>query len=281
MTPTTDVATTGAAALGLSEEEYADLLGQQEEEFDEASFQTPILKIGQPLTREVQNEQAEAGEFINTLTGEGIGDEIDFVVAYYQQGRFAADRDSNKAYVAFGDLIPEAWGELLGEQFVGTRFDQHPDAEETYKARVNNKEIEWGKGPPISTTHNYTGLALVNVLDEDGVETGEIEMQPVRLSLQRTNMPSVRKINSLKRMSLRNRPFWDKVFHLSTERKTFAKGTAFLLVPKLARDTTEAERLAAVELAQAVAAGRVTDNQAGDSAADAPVEPDAKGGLGV
>jgi hypothetical protein len=280
MTPSKEVAPTGATALGLTEEEYNALLGQQDDEFDNDTLQTPILKIGQPLTREVQNEQAEAGEFINTLTGEGIGDEIDFVVAYYQKGRFAADRDSNKAYVAFGDTIPEAWGELLGEQFVGTRFDEHPDAEETYKARVNNKEIEWGKGPLISTTHNYTGLALVQLYDEDG-EATEVEMQPVRLSLQRTNMPSVRKINSLKKMSLRNRPFWDKVFHLSTERKTFAKGTAFLLVPKLTRDTTEEERIAAVELAQAVAAGRVVDNQAGDSATDTPVEPDAKGGLGV
>jgi hypothetical protein len=275
MTPSKEVATkSGAEALGLTQDEYDALIGQQDDEFDSDSLQTPILKIGQPLTREVQQEQAEPGEFINTLTGEGIGDEIDFVVAYYQKGRFAADRDTNKAFVAFGDVIPEAWEPLVGASYVGTRFDEHPDAEETYKARVNNKEIEWGKGPLISTTHNYTGLALVEV-------DGETEMQPVRLSLQRTNMPAVRKINSLKRMSMRNKPFWDKVFHLSTERKTFAKGTAFLLVPKLTRDTDEAERLAAVELAQAVAQGRVTDNQAGESAADAPAEPDAKGGLGV
>jgi hypothetical protein len=273
MTPSKEVAATGAAALGLSEEEYKALMGQQEDEFDSDSLQTPILKIGQPLTREVQQEQAEPGEFINTLTGEGIGKEIDFVVAYYQKGRFAADRDTNKAYVAFGDTIPDAWEPLVGAHAVGTRFDEHPDAEEQFKAAVKNKEREWGNGPLISTTHNYTGLALVEV-------DGETEMQPVRLSLQRTNMPAVRKINSLKRMSLRNRPFWDKVFSLSTERKAFAKGTAFLLVPKLTRDTSEQERLAAVELAQAVAQGRVTDNQAGESA-DRPAEPDAKGGLGV
>lgn len=270
MTPKQEVATTGAAALGLSEEDLQALMGQQDDEFDNDSLQTPILKIGQPLTREVGAEQAEAGEFINTLTGEGIGDDIDFVVAYYQKGRFASDKETNKAYVAFGDLIPDAWEPLVGAQFVGTRFDQHPDAEETYKERVNNKEIEWGKGPLISTTHNYTGLALVND-----------EMQPVRLSLQRTNMPAVRKINSLKRMSMRNKPFWDKVFNLTTEKKQFPKGIAFLLVPKLTRETTDEERLAAVELAQAVAAGRVTDNQSGDSAADAPVEPAAKGGVAL
>jgi len=264
-----------AAALGLTNSEYDDLIAGQEEEFSDDSIQIPILKIGQPLTKEVQAEQAEPGEFINTLSGEGLGNEIDFIVAYYQPGRFAADRETNKAYVAFGDEIPEAWEPVVGAQFVGTRFDQHPDAEETYKERVNNKEIEWGKGPMISTTHNYTGLVLVPGDDDT------VEMQPVRLSLQRTNMPSVRKINGLKRMSLRGQPFFNRVFALSTERKSFAKGAAFLLVPKLTRETTPEERIVALDLAKLVRAGRVADNQAAGAGADAPVEPDAKGGLGV
>lgn len=273
MTPSTEVATSGAAALGLTEEEYAEIVGGQEQEFDEGSLQTPILKVCQPLTREVndENSEAEPGDFLNTLTGDVLGKEIDFVVAYYQQGRFASDKESGKAFVAFGDTIPEAWEPLVGAAFVGRRFDEHPDAEEQFKAAVNNKEREWGKGPLISTTHVYTGLALVEVGDE-------VEMQPVRLSLQRTNMSAVRTINSLKRMKLRNRPFWDKVFHFGTEKKTYAKGPAWNLVAKITRDTTAEERLAAVEVAQAVRAGRV--KEAG--AAEAPaVEPDAKGGLGV
>lgn len=279
--PGTDLAEVNPAAqaLGLTNEEYDDLIAGQEEEFSDDSLQIPILKIGQPLTREVQAEQAEPGEFINTLTGDGLGNELDFIVAYYQQGRFAADRETNKAYVAFGDVIPDAWEPLLGAQFVGTRFDEHPDAEEVYKERVNNKEIEWGKGPSISTTHNYTGIALVPVRDEDGNPTDEVEMQPVRLSLQRTNMPAVRKINSLKKMSLRGQPFFNRVFNLSTERKSFAKGPAFLLVPKMGRETDIEERLAAADLAKLVRAGRVADNQA--SADDKPVEPAKNGGIGV
>ena len=74
----TDVATVDAAEL-------ESLQAQQEEEFDGVDlFQTPILKIGQPLTREVQAEEAEPGEFINTLTGEGIGNKVGFIVAFYQ-----------------------------------------------------------------------------------------------------------------------------------------------------------------------------------------------------
>jgi hypothetical protein len=275
MSTSTDVATPTSAEVAVQDPELLALQAQQDAEIDEVGlFQTPILKIGQPLTREVQAGDAEEGEFINTLTGESIGNKVSFIVAYYQRGRFAADRDSGRAYVAFSDTIPDAWADLVGEEFVGTPFTEYPDAEEKYKARVNAKEIEWGKGPLVSTTHNFTGLALV-----EG-ESGD-EIQPVRLSLQRTNMPAVRKILTLKKASLRNRPFWEKVFDLGTEKKPFNRGAAHLLTVKLGRDTTPEERQAAVELAQAVSAGRVTDNQVQAERDSAPVEPDAQGGLAV
>ena len=160
----------------------------------------------------------------------------------------------------------------MGEEFVGTPFAEYPDAEEQYKRRVNNKEIPWGKGPLISTTHVFTGLALV-----EDIETGEVELQPVRLSLQRTNVPAVKKWMTLKQSKLRNRPFWDKTFVLETEKKSYDKGMAYNLKVSVGRDTTADEKEAAVALAQAVLAGRVADNA--DGAVDAPVEPDAKGGM--
>ncbi len=281
MSKSTAVATKDDTTGGLlSPEELAALQAQQAAEFDDDLTQTPILKIGQPLTREVQAEQAEAGEFINTLTGEGIGTKVEFVVAYYQKGRFAADRDSGRAYVAFGTTIPDAWSDLVGDEFVGTPFSEYPDAEERYKARVNAKEIEWGKGPLVSTTHNFTGLAVVPVLDEEGKDTGETEFQPVRLSLQRTNMPAVRKWVTLIK-SLRGRPVWDKAFELGTEKRTFDRGAAHLLTVKLGRVTSPDEREAASELALAVSSGRTVDNQVQAEAGSKPVEPDAKGGLAV
>lgn len=278
MSKSTAIAETNAGTdLAVSQAELDALLAQQEAEIGDDLVQTPILKIGQPLTKEVQAEEAEAGEFIDTLTGEGIGTKIGFIVAYYQQGRFAADRDSGRAYVAFGTTIPDSWADLVGEDFVGTPFDQYPDAEEQYKSRVNKKEIEWGKGPLVSTTHNFTGYAVVPSVDPDG----EDELHPVRLSLQRTNMPSVRKLLTLRKAVLRGKPFWDMVFDLGTEKKQFDRGAAHLLTVKPGRATTPEERQQACELAMAVAAGRVVDNQASDAAADAPVEPEAKGGLGI
>ena len=261
---------------GVTQEELDALLAQQEDEFDDGFVQIPIFKIGQGLTREVQDGEAEAGEFIDTLQGEGVGTAIGFIVSYFQKGRFAADRDTNKAYVAFGDTIPENWADLVGEEWVGTPFAEHPDAEETYKQRVNAKEIPWGKGPLISTTSNFTGFAVIPSIDPDEPD----ELRPARLSLQRTNNKVASKWLRLKSSALRNKPFWDLVFDLGTSKEQYSRGVAYNLTVAKGRPTTPDERTLAVELARTVAAGRVNDNQA-DTADGVAPEPEAKGGLGV
>lgn len=263
---------------GMTQDEYDALVQQQEGEFSPDLLRTPILKIGQGLTREVQSGDADAGEFIDTVRGEGIGDKIGFIVAYYQQGRFAADRDTGRAYSAFGETIPEHWEPYVGVEFVGTRFDEHPDADEQYKAAVNRKEFEWGQGPKISTTHNFTGYSITDSVDEDDPDP---IFSPARLSLKRSDVPVVAKWMTLRRSFLRNKPFWEVVFDLSTEKNTYKKGQAYNLVVKVGRKTTPEEKMLAVELASAVAAGRVVDNQASDAVADTPAAPEAGGGLAV
>lgn len=179
--------------------------------------------------------------------------------------------------MAFSSTIPDAWADLVGEEFIGTPFIEYPDAEEQFKNRVNRKEIPWGSGPLVSTTHNFTGLAVVEPL---AGEPGEAELQPVRLSLKRTNVPVVKKWITLYK-SQRNSAFWDRVYDLGTEKKDNKRGVSHLLTVRLGRPTTADEKAAAVELAQAVQAGRVADNADSDAAVDAPVQPDAEGGLDV
>lgn len=173
-------------------------------------------------------------------------------------------------------MIPEHWADYVGEEFVGTRFDEHPDAEEVFKAKANRKEIQWGSGPPISTTHVFTGIALV-----EDPESGEVEPQPVRMSLQRTNVPTVRKWMTLRQSKLRNKPFWERTFILGTEKKNFDRGMSYNLTVALGRPTTAEEKEQAVALAQAVMSGLVLDNSETAATGDKPVEPDAKGGLDV
>lgn len=261
---------------GYTQEDLDAIMAQQEDEFSDDVLITPILKIGQGLTREVQEGNAEAGEFIDSLTSEGLGTKVGFIVAYYQKGRFAADRDTNKAYTAFGDTIPEHWEPLVGAQWVGTRFDEHPDAEEKYAHRVNvEKEMEWGKGPLISTTHNFTGYVIA-----PGIDGEEDELRPARLSLQRTNNKAVSKWMTLKRAGMRGKAFWDVVFDLGTTKNSYTRGVAYNLTVAKGRPTTPDEKSLAVEMATAVAAGRVQDNSVVDSTKD-KAEPDAEGGLAV
>ena len=244
---------------------------QQEDEFGDTPLQTPILKVCQALTKEVKEGDAEPGEFLNTLTGESLGTKVEFIVAMAQRGRAASGKDG-RYYVAIGtDVFPESWADLVGEEFVGTPFDEHPDAEEVYKARVNAGEIEWGKGPLISTTYNYTGL----VLPEDE----EDEPQPVRISFLRSTKSAHDKLQTLKRATLRNKPFWEVVFSLETAEKTFGRNSAYIVNVKKSRPTTDAEKALAVEVALAVQGGRTHGND--EAGQDKPVAPAATGGLEV
>lgn len=236
-------------------------------------YTTPLLKIGQPLTKEVQDESAEAGEFITTATGEGVGTVVEFIVAYFQKGRFASD-DDNRSYAANGtDTIPEHWSDFVGEEFVGTSFSEHPDAEEQYKKRVNAKEIPWGSGPPIKTTYVFTGIALV-----EDPDTQEVVLEPVRLSLKSSDIPAANKWLTLIKSKLRNKPWWGKTFILSTTKNEYKKGAAFNIGVKLGRDTTAEERELAQSISQAVVDGRVADNAESESAGDKPAEPKAREG---
>jgi hypothetical protein len=262
----TDLALPGGADLEA-------LLQQQEEEFGSDLVTVPIIKVGQDLTAEVKRGDAERGDFINALTQETYGNEIGFIVAYYQQGRFAATKDG-KAYVAFGTTIPDAWEPLVGAEWVGQPFNEYPEAEERFKEAVNAKEREWGSGPTVSTTHNFTGLAVVRGLDAEDEDT----LVPGRLSLKRTDVPAAKKFISLKKM-LRLGAFWDTTFDLTTVPKTFGRHESFVVQVKAGRPTTDEERLAAVVLAQDVASQRV--RAVGDDA-DKPAEPETpEGALGV
>lgn len=262
--------------------EVAALLAQQEDVLDEGSFQVPILKLCQALTKEVKEGDAEPGEFLNTLTSESYGTSIQFIAALFQEGRSTSVKSGGYRNAIEQDLIPDdaVWIEAVGEEFVGTRFDEHPDAEEMYKKAVNAGEFDWGKGPKISTTYNYTGLVVLEALEDDAEDEGPALM-PVRISFQRSTKGAHDKIKTLKRSLLRNKPLWDVVFDFSTQTKAFGRNDSFIVNVKKARTSTTEERKFAAELAVAANAGRVSDNAETVGDVAATVAPDSKGGLEV
>jgi len=264
--------------LTTQSEVFKALQAQQEAEFEGDTFQTPILKLCQPLTREVGDDLAEPGDFFNTLTSESYGNAIEFVVAYYNKGRSASVK-GGRYFVGPHEIIPESWKDHpdIGEAWVGQPFADHPEAEEQYKRRVNAGEIEWGSGPKISTTYNYTGLVLVPQVEGDDSEQ---EIAPVRFSLQRTGKKAADKINTILRAVLRNKNNWDKVLQFDSVKRDFGSNKAYVVNVKLGRDTTADEREQAAELALAFMSGNVvSDEEAAESGPT--VAPDSRGGLDV
>lgn len=245
---------------------------QEQQDTGDIRFRTPILKLTQGLTKEVKEGNAEAGEFLNTLTGESLGNKVEIVVAFYQPGRSASGKDG-RYYVSVDEPnIPESWKDLVGEEWVGTPFAEYPDAEEVYKKRANAGEIEWGKGPQVSTTYNYTCLVR-NPDDPDA------EPMPVRISFLRTTKSAHEKIQMLKGSLLRNKPFWNIAFELSTQEKEFGRNSAFIVNVRSAGPATPDEQQSAVELATAVLGGQV---EAQGDGGDAEVrEERPKGALAV
>lgn len=258
--------------LEISPEEQA-LIEANQEEVDASEFVVPILKLAQPLTGEVTEGDASAGDFILGLTGDVIAPPFNFIIASKGKGRFKPGGDGERTLVAY-DTANVPWQE---DPFFGKPFSEHPDAEETYSERANNNEIEWGSGPPIQTTHNYTGYVLPpDSWDEEADGEFPIQGIPVRLSLRRTSAPTARKLNTVLDAVLRG-GFWNKVFEISSVQKK-NKGTFYVVEATTKRNSTPAEKKAALELAQALRTQAVTT--VGEE--DTPVatqDVDAEGGI--
>lgn len=252
-----DTSTELSAALAAEEEA---LVAANQSEVDSSDFTVPILKLAQPLTGEVTSGDARPGQYVLGLTGETFDGPFEFVVAGKGRGRFRPGRDGERTLVAY-DTNTVPWKD---DPFYGKPFSEHPDAEEQYKARVDAGDQEWGKGPSIQTTFNYTGYII-------GSEV------PVRISLRRTSAPAARKWNTLLDAVLRGR-YWDKVFTVSSELQKNEKGTYYVATVSIGRPATAEEKTAAIGLATALRNQRVVT--VGEE--DAPlVEPDAQGGLEV
>lgn len=234
------------APIGAEEQALVDAARSN---IDRSKLVLPALKLTQSLTGEVQSGDAEPGEFINSLTGENYGDHVELVVSALFDGRFFSSDGNN--YAAQGDIAPDSWP----DEYAGKPFADIADAEEQWKAAVNANEHPWGKGPPISTTHNFVGLVV-----------GSESALPVRLSLMRAANPAAFKLQTLIYSA---RAPWDHTFVLKAKREVNAKNQAYFVPDVSQGGVTPPElRQAAVNLAQeyanAKAAGEV--ELAGDEA---------------
>jgi hypothetical protein len=232
------------------------LMESQSEDINDADLVVPHLKLCQGTTKNVP-DGVHPGDFFNALTGENYGTEISFTVAAFKKGRFGVDKETDEIIASGFDPV---------DPVTGMAWEDHPDAEEQYSARANRGDIEWGSGPPISTTYNYFGY-----VNESPV--------PVRYSMMRSAAPAAKKWLTM----LRFLPaFWDQKFTLTS--KLIEKGKQKyhgVDVVQAPGKTTPEERQQAVTLAMAVKTDRVKTDEDLEDQAPEKRGPEKTSGLGV
>ena len=250
----TDVAEAQAGALTISAEEEAALATRVKGQVDRSKLQLPAIKVVNGLSKEAA--EVKQGTLVNSLTGEQYGESVDLVISDFYYGRFYAPKGGGKAYTARGDVVPESWP----EEYAGQRFVELDDAEEQWKAAVNNNEHPWGSGPPIQTTINF----VVTLADSPGY--------PLRLSMKSSDTPTANKL--LQMIDMSPTP-WAFAYRVSSEGRPTpnGSGTYYGFKAEQVGPVSDEQRQAAVKIAQAFQqasdAGEVEEVGADD--------PDAKG----
>lgn len=241
----------------------------------DAPLVVPRLKLAQSLTTEVKAKDADEGDLLNSLTGEVYGRELDVIVLSEEEGRFFRDHETRQAYSVIGEpVVPATWP----HQCANLPFIDCPDAEEEFRAAVKANEKDWGKGPGIATTYNFT-LLVRDPEAPEGAGADQWQTLPVRLSLQRATAKEARNWITLLRLSRAN---WDQVYHLTTVDARSKKGDQFVgLKVKPGRKTTDAERELAYRMVVMIQ-GAAYDDDLEDEVADAPsVKRPAKAASGL
>lgn len=235
---------------------------------DTTQLRVPQLKVAQGNSQETKDGLAEAGDFVNSLTGENFGPRVELVIADTHEGRFWSD-DNDMGHSSTSERVDWPDHPCYGELFV-----ECDDAEERYKQAVNEGEKDWGKGPGISTTHNFVGYI---VSAEEAPEGSDL---PVRLSLMRSNVPAAGKLKQFIKIS---KAPWDNVYTLETELRSKGRNTWHAVKVTRGRHTDDREKLAAVKLARAArGADEVTYEGEVDAEGSAkPASDERKGGLEV
>jgi hypothetical protein len=213
-----ELTTTESAELAALEQQEAELAQAAKAQFENVGIQVPRIDVRQGSTKEPPDD-ADLGDFFNTVTGVVYGKEIDFLVSAFHKGRFLGGQRSpdGKSYGAGPEaIVPAHWP----AQYAGRVFAELPEAQETYSRLVDEGEFAWDKGPAIQDTYVFTGF----VIQADGEE---VEPFPVNLSLKSTSTKTAKKVITLVR-ALRNT--WLKSVNLTTEREKNAKGEPYFVV---------------------------------------------------
>jgi hypothetical protein len=212
---TKDVATTQTNALATAERPElgfgaAEDIGQKDIKIDR-------ILLTQAMSKKVQADEVEKGKLIVQSTLEILGghkpaEKMAFIPIKAMKYWTETDKDSK---------------EFLG-RFPAISSDELP-WEEQRGARTIKRTF----------THSFIVLLPSKIAG--------MEDTPMELAFRSTNLDCAKAINTiLLNMKRRNVPSWKKVFELKVDTKSNDKGTWYVTVASIARDTS-AEELAAAE----------------------------------
>lgn len=217
--------------LAVSAEQEAALAARVKGQVDRSKLQLPAIKVVNGLSKEA-SEGVKQGTIVNSLTGEEYGESVSVVISDFYYGRFYAPKGGGRAYTARGEVVPDNWP----EEYAGQRFVELDDAEEQWKANVNDNKHAWGSGPPIQTTINF----VVTLADNPGF--------PLRLSMKSSDTPTANKI--LQMIDMAPTP-WTYVFNINSEGRPTPNGnsTYYGFSATQAGLVTDEQKQAAVKIA--------------------------------
>lgn len=220
-------------AVAVSAEQEAALAARVKGQVDRSKIQLPAIKVVNGLSKEATEGVAQ-GTLVNSLTGEQYGESVGIVISDFYYGRFYAPKGGAKAYTARGEVVPDNWP----EEYAGQRFTELDDAEEQWKAAVNDGDHPWGSGPPIQTTINF----VVTLADQPGY--------PLRLSMKSSDTPTANKILAM--LSLAPTP-WAYTYTIRSEGRPVpnGSGTYYGFKAEQSGTVSDEQRQAAVKIALA------------------------------
>lgn len=180
---------------------------------DREDIVLPRIRLLQPVSSDVTDGIASAGQFMNSVTGEVFPEDLHVLIFTHFKSRVYFDPDGNGVLC----LSPDG---IEGSEFGACADCEYPK----WKDRVP---------PPCALVHNYPCY----VLNAGAIEGTPL---PIALSFMKTSTKAARKLNTM--VAVSHRSWFDFIFKVSSIKTKNDKGTYFVMEIEKLRDASEQER---------------------------------------
>lgn len=213
------------------------IVGQENVETEDIVI--PRVRLLQPISPEVVDRKGNAGDFINSMTGETLK-EMDILIFWYLKSRLLFNRalpGGNNEGIACRSVDGKV--SLDGKKCGGCPATMWDTLTEEQR-----RQGQKSRGPECDTVHNFPCLILNS-------NTPEL---PISLSLRRTSANQAKQLISLVKLSRIN--WWNTIFRVTSKLTRNDRGAFYVYEVKTARPATEDERKKGEMFYRGLATGR-------------------------